>query len=141
MRIIKQRPNECLLASLAMVCGRNYELLSNAFAASYGIDWGMCSVEQAHHWWSEFAATVLGVQLPLWAIDARFPADRECFLEAFKPDSRGVLLLRHGLSAHAVAFDGPVIYDPAKDQPYDLVDYFRIFAAMPYGALVVGKGV
>ncbi len=106
----RQFHNECLLASLTMLTGREYTEASNAFANRYGVAWG--HVPTASAYWREFALDYFGVEIPA---DVLTPY-------ALRPDpdvwtKGGVMVWARPIDCiwHAVAYDAATqtVYDPS----------------------------
>lgn len=116
LTLYSQRRNECLLASLCSVLGRDYREASADFERQHGATWGhvIGKVEA----WTRFAREYLGVQLPA----------KVCFdLPGHDIDTLstgGVLVWLHDSGGmHATAYAQGIVYDACLPAPMPLVDY------------------
>ena len=119
---MKQRLNECLLASVCATHGADYETASDLFRTMHGRPWYV-SQEQFDQRHAKFLCYVSG-GTDYWTL-----AMTPIYGPGDSPDlsGHGILVIRKDDMRHAVAYADGLIYDPNLDDVRPFAEWLATF--------------
>ena len=134
MRFQKQKMDECVLASICMLYGKDYRYQSKKFNHLYRRSFGD-AVWDAPAECNDFLRALTGSTISVFTLYSDY-------VESGKPinlKGRGWITFDNGCNKHRTAYENGVIYDALESKPLPLKEWqkrninFEVLAVHPIG--------